>query len=181
MDLTEKIVYHAVTERPMEIGQKLFFDADHHSGVYQRVMERLPQVREVYAHPERYQDVKLTHHLSVALRELSMEEVRKADFPQYPSRLSCLFCAETLREAEQWFDFFKRIGRPTFQIVKLRVRGRCFSGNAELCFDGTSDYEENLRLARGYWRLRETGRPPVLELLADGELEVIEIMKGETL
>ena len=29
-----KIYYHVVTDKPMEVGQELIFDANHHSGVY---------------------------------------------------------------------------------------------------------------------------------------------------
>ena len=32
-----KVFYHVVTERPMELGQEIIFDDNHHSGVYERV------------------------------------------------------------------------------------------------------------------------------------------------
>lgn len=67
--------------------------------------------------------------------------------------------------------------RPTFQIVKLRSQDGFFCGNAELCFDGCSDKEENLRLARKYWMVEDTGREPICEILLGGEIEVLEILK----
>ena len=62
--------FHAVTGRPMRLGQVIVFDGEHHSGVYGRVMEKLPLVQEIYACPENFCDRELEHHLSVALREL---------------------------------------------------------------------------------------------------------------
>lgn len=34
----EYIVYHAITERPMTVGQAIIFDSEHHNGVYNRIM-----------------------------------------------------------------------------------------------------------------------------------------------
>lgn len=45
--------YHVVTERPMVPGQRIIFDGHHHSGVYRRVMDKLPLVQDVLAHPFR--------------------------------------------------------------------------------------------------------------------------------
>ena len=70
-------VYHVVTDRPMSVGQKIIFDENNHSGVYQRVMDKIDVVNEIYKNPENYQANELEHHTSVALRELAMEEVRK--------------------------------------------------------------------------------------------------------
>lgn len=176
--MPEFYAYHAVTERPMSLGQRIVFDGERVSGVYGRVMEKMPLVQEVYAHPERYRAEEMEHHLCVALRELAMEEVRKAEFPQYPSRMASLYVSKTLPEAEQWFAFFRRIGRPTFQIVRVQCDGRCFSGNAELCFQGTPDREENQRLARRYWlNPAVPGETKVTEMLIDGQIEVAEICK----
>lgn len=179
MDMSEQVYYHVVTERPMQLGQVITFDDTHHSGVWQRVMDKLPQVEEIYANPGKWQGVAFEHHLAVALRELALEEVRKAEFPQLPSRMGCLFVSETPEEAEQWFEFFKGI-RPTFQIVKLKAsgeNGKVFRGNATLCFDGTADKEENLRLARRYWQAAETEEMPIWEILMGGEMQVTEIIR----
>ena len=67
--------YHVVTDRPMQVGQQIVFDDAHHSGVWQRVQEKLEIVRAIYADPERWNGEKLEHHTSVALRELALEEV----------------------------------------------------------------------------------------------------------
>jgi len=173
------IVYHVVTDRPMQVGQKIIFDESHHSGVYQRVMEKAECVRKIYANPERYIAKELEHHTSVALRELALEEVRKEKYPFYPSRMSCLYVSKTYEEAEKWGDFFVKIGRPTYCIVKLEVNGNCFFGDATKCFDGQTDEAENKKLAERYWSnpQNEEAENEVCEILVDGEITVVEVVK----
>lgn len=172
-------VYHVVTDRPMQVGQQITFDETHHSGVYQRVMEKLDVVNDIYANLEKYDAETLEHHTSVALRELALEEVRKEKYPDYPSRMGCLYVSETFEEADNWGQFFARIGRPTYNIVKLEVQGNCFVGDATKCFDGQLLKEENLRLAEIYWKNKpnENGEPPIYEMLVDGQIRVVEIVK----
>ena len=44
-------VYHVVTDRPMKCGQHIIFDENHHSGVYERVQEKMEKVHAVsYTH-----------------------------------------------------------------------------------------------------------------------------------
>ncbi len=175
----ELYAYHVVTDRPMQLGQHIIFDEAHHSGVYQRVMEKLDVVNDIYLHPDKYDVHHLEHHTSVALRELALEEVRKEKYPMYPSRMGCLYVSKTVKESENWFEFFTRIGRPTYQIVKLRIHGNCFVGDATKCFDASLSREENLHLAENYWENKENpvGEPPVIEMLVDGDIEVVEIIK----
>lgn len=169
--------YHVVTDRPMAAGQHIVFDAAHHSGVYSRVMALADTAADVYAHPEKY-PLPLEHHLDVALRELAMEEVRQVRFPAYPSRMACLYVSRELEEARRWGEFFARIGRPTYALVELKIKGRVFVGNACNCFDGKSDRASNLEKAAAYWENRpnEEGGT-ILEMLADGDIEVVRIIE----
>lgn len=173
--MQEWIAYHAVTDRPMTPGQRIVFDENHHSGVYARGLARAREAQDCYEHPRQ----ELDHHLMVALRELALEEVRQKEFPDRPSRLACLYVAETREEAEKWAGLFAEWGRPTYHVVKLRIRGRLFAADACNCFDATCHREENFRLARRYWENRPNAQnqPPIIEYLADGEIEVLEIVK----
>ena len=172
-------VYHVVTERPMRQGQHLFFGPGRHNGVYARVMGKQRMVEEIYANPGAWAGKPLEHHTAVALRELAMEEVRQKLFPQHPSRMACLYVSETLAEAEEWAAFFAGgCHRPTYHIVRLLIRGRVFAGDACNCFDGTPDKARNLELAENYWRVGPNGgQRLVKELLADGDIEVAEIVR----
>ena len=175
--MKELFVYHVVTEKPMYIGQSIVFDEKHHNGVWQRVNEKLDIVNDIYNNPEKYKDTVLEHHTSVALRELALEKIRVNQHPDYPSRMACLYVSKTLQEAEKWFDYFVGLGRPTFQIVKLKVNGNVFYGDAEKCFDGRLLEKENLVLAKKYWENKEFNESSIIEMLVDGEIEVVEIVK----
>ena len=177
--MSEMYVYHVVTDRPMKIGQHIVFDDENHSGVYSRVMSKLSAVNDIYACPDKYNAEELEHHTRVALRELALEKVRKSKYPEYPSRMSCLYVSESMEEAERWAELFIAWGRPTFSIVKLKVIGNIFAGDANNCFDAALDENENLLLAEHYWRNLPNLQcePPIKEILVNGDIEVIEIVK----
>lgn len=169
--------YHVVTDRPMIVGQHIIFDEEHHSGVYSRVMALADTAADVYAHPEKY-PVPLEHHLDVALRELALEDVRREKYPQYPSRMACLYVSRELEESRRWGEFFARIGRPTYAIVELKITGRVFVGNACNCFDGTPDQAANLAKADHYWQnLPNEDNEYIWEMLADGDIEVVRVVE----
>lgn len=171
--------YHVITDRPIEIGQQIIFDEIHHNGVYQRVYEKIEIVNDVYNNPNKYSSDSLEYPVMVALRELALEEVRLKKYPTHPSRMSCLYVSETLKEAEDWEKYFVEIGRPTYSIAKLEIKGNCFTGDAIKCFDGGLDKQENLRLAELYWENKNTDieNPPICEMLVDGIIIITEIVK----
>lgn len=167
------IAYHAVTDAPLHTGQELIFDAEHVSGVFLRVREKLNLVRDIQSNPEKYRARPLGYHTAIALRELAMEEVRAAHYPNYPSRMSCLYAAETLEGAEKWADFFEKIGRPVFAVARVESMGRVFAADASKIFEGQLDHRENLRLAELYWRAEA---PIVPEILMGDHVRVVEIL-----
>lgn len=171
--------YHVISDRPKSPGQCFRVDEAHPNGVYERVQAQMETVRDIYANPEKYKDTPLRHAVDVALRELALEKVRKEKYPQYPSRMAALYVSGTFGEAEQWADYFAGLGRPTYAVAKIEVDGRVFRGDAYKCFDGTVSEEENLRLAEIYWQNgeNEDGSPPIVEVLVDGEIRIVEIMK----
>lgn len=173
--MDKKVFYHVVTERPMYLGQEIIFDSNHHSGVFERINKEKELVDKLYSGL----DVELTDDLKKALREYALEEVRVKDYPDYPSRLSCLYVSNTLEEAEFWYNIFIEQGRPTFQIVKVSVDGSDFTGDAWNCFEGISDRNKNLDLAHRYWNNQDNlqGEKPIVETLVDGKIKVIEIIK----
>lgn len=173
------LAYHVVTDRPMYVGQHIIFDEEHHNGVYQRVYERLDVVNDIYINPDHYDEDKLEHHTSVALRELALEEIRQKYYPQFPSRMGCLYVSKTYEEAEKWGDFFAQIGRPTYNIVKLDIEGNFFVGDATKCFKGRLNKEENLKSAETYWQceVNEENQQEICEVLVNGDITVIEIVK----
>ena len=104
--------------------------------------------------------------------------MRVARFPDLPSRLHCLYVSGQREQAEKWARWFADWGREVLQIVKLSIRGRCFRGNANLCFSAGVDHEKNLLLAEKYWAVAPdpTGEMPIWEELVDGDITVTEIL-----
>lgn len=173
------LAYHVVTDRPMYVGQQIIFDEAHHSGVYQRVHDKIDTVNDIYANPARYNAETLEHHTSVALRELALEEVRQEKYPQHPSRMGCMYVSKSFEEADNWGKFFAEIGRPTYHIVKLEINGNCFMGDATKCFKGQLNKEENLKLAEFYWesKIDTSNQQAICEILVNGKITVVEIVK----
>jgi len=169
--------YHVVTERPMFVGQHIVCDGGHRNGVYRRVQDKIGDVKAIMNAPGEYDFEKLEHHTAVAIREMAMEQVRLSEFPECPSRMACLYVSRTLEEAEKWAGLFAEWGRTTYHIVRLRTKGHVFVGNAMLCFAPSPEPAENMRRARAYWNNEPDGREPIVEMLMDGDIEVMEIVK----
>lgn len=163
----------------MYVGQQIVFDDEHYSGAYQKVYDKLDIVNDIYANPAKYDVETLEHHTSVALRELALEKIRQRKYPQYPSRMACLYVSESVEEAENWGKFFAKIGRPTYRIMKLDIKGSCFVGDATKCFKGQLEKEENLRLAEIYWKstVDTDNQQTICEMLVDGHITVVEVVK----
>lgn len=174
----KKEYYHVVTDKPIALGQIIVFDEKHHSGVYNRVYKLKDKVDNIYLNPNKYND-EFDHHLKVALRELALEDVRRKKYSNYPSRLASLYVSNTLQEAEKWYNLFIKLSRPTYSIVKVEVNGNEFIGDAQNCFDGTKDKKRNMQLAEYYWKGKNNfkDKDPIIEILVDGEIKVVEIIK----
>ena len=171
----KQVFYHVVTEKPMKLGQVMVFDEYRHNFIYKKIDKYRTTVKRVYEKKAKVD----SEELKKALREYAMEEVREKEFPDYPSRLASLHVSRTLKEAKVWYNLYRSQGKKTYQIVKLEVKGKSFTGDAWNCFDGTPDKEENIRLARNYWTngKNSVGEEPVYETLVDGEIKVIEIVE----
>jgi RimJ/RimL family protein N-acetyltransferase len=173
------VFYHVISDRPKTAGEHFPVDEAHPNGVYDRVQTEMDTVKDIYENPKKYEGVELEHHTDVALRELALEKIRKEKYPQYPSRMAALYVSREYKEAEQWADYFAKLGRPVYGIAKIKVKGKVFYGDACKCFDGTADEKENLKCAEIYWQNwgKDDGQEPIVEVLVDGDIEVVEIMK----
>jgi hypothetical protein len=105
--------------------------------------------------------------------------VRLQEFPEYPSRLSCLYAAKSYEDALKWKEIFDSYNRKVLQIVKLRVKGSSFEGDGNLLpkEDGIP-FSQKIQQAREYWKGNLNNELP--EILINGEIEVIEIIDDFT-
>lgn len=70
-------------------------------------------------------------------------------------------------------------GIRTTKIVKLNIIGNIFVGDAKNCFDASINESENILMAKRYWENLPNmqNEAPIIEILADGDIEVLEIVK----
>lgn len=110
-----------------------------------------------------------------AIRETIVEMVRLQEYPNYPSRLSCLYAAKSYEDALKWKALFDSYNREALQIVKLRVIGSSFEGDGNLLpkEDGIP-FSQKIEQAREYWKGNSKNELP--ELLINGKIEVVEII-----
>ena len=193
----ELTVYHLVTRKKMNLGQIIHFDDNQKNTLYSFFFEREQlnskgedffQILKAHTSNDGMNldsenaDVVVTYADQTirAIREVIVEMVRLQEFPQYPSRLSCLYATKSYEDVLKWKEVFTSYNRDVLQIVKLRVRGNSFEGDGNLLpkEDGVS-FARKMEQAREYWRGNVNNELP--ELLVDGEIEVVEIMEDYTL
>lgn len=188
----ELYVYHIVTRKKMNLGQIIEFNSDQKNTLYSFFfeMEQLNTKGEdfiqiFYRHytetglklDEENAEVakKYVGQTTRAIREVILEMVRLQEYPDYPSRLSCLYAAKNYGDALKWKGIFDSFNRKVLQIVKLRVNGSSFEGDGNLLpkEDGVP-FARKIDQARKYWLGNVTNDLP--ELLINGKIEVVEII-----
>ncbi|MEK3975773.1 DUF2441 domain-containing protein [Psychrobacillus sp. FSL K6-1267] len=190
------IVYHIVTRKKMKVGQIINFEENQRNTLYRFFFEREhlnskgEDFIKIFQNQFTDEGLKLTKEDSEvgrqyfdqttrAIRETVAEMVRLEEYPDYPSRLSCLYATKNFEDALKWVEIFNSYNRQVLQLVSLRVFGKSFEGDASLLpkEDGAS-FSRKIEQARDYWKGNVKSELP--ELLVDGKIEVIEIIKEYT-
>ena len=192
MNKAEFYAYHIVTRKEMKIGQIIQFDTNQTNTLYRFFFERkqlnsigedgMKILNNHYKNDELHinnENAKVVMNYMDqtirAVRETIVEMVRLQEYPEYPSRLSCLYAAKTYEDALKWKALFDSYNREVLQIVKLRVIGSSFEGDGTLLpkEDGIS-FSQKIEQAKEYWKGNVQNALP--ELLINGEIEVVEII-----
>ena len=105
------------------------------------------------------------------MRELALEEVRKEKYPNYPSRLNCLYVTKDKQDALEWTNILKRNHKECKQILTLELTGDLYTFDGNLMRRQNVSYEEQLKRAEEYWN--STSDNP--EYLFYGEAKVVDI------
>lgn len=185
-------VYHIVTRKKMSLGQIINFNKNQNNTLYRFFFEReqLNSKGEDFIQilQSHYTDkglnlnkentevaIKYVDQTIRAIREVIVEMVRLQEYPEYPSRLSCLYAAKSYEDALKWKELFDSYNRNVLQIVKLRVIGNSFEGDGNLLpkEDG-APFSQKIEQAREYWKGNVKNELP--ELLINGTIEVVEII-----
>ncbi|RYI29432.1 DUF2441 domain-containing protein [Bacillus infantis] len=186
-------VYHLVTNARMETGQRINFDSSQKNTLYRFFFEREQSnskgedaIQIIYGNytkeglnldKENAEAViKYMGQTSRAIREVIAEMVRLQEYPQHPSRLSCLYASESYEDVLKWKEIFDSYNRKVLQIVKLKVFGNFFKGDGDLLpkEDG-APFAQKMEQAREYWKGSSNNVLP--EVLIDGSIEVTEILE----
>lgn len=192
MEAQKLYVYHIVTRKKMEVGQTIHFDKNQKNTLYRFFFER----ENINSKGEDFFQI-INNHYTVegitlhnedagvlleytgqtirAIREVIVEMVRLQEYPEYPSRLSCLYAAKSYEDARKWKRLFDSYHRNVLQIVKLQVEGHYFEGDGNLLpkEDGLP-FVKKIEQAREYWKGNVKNELP--ELLINGKIEVVEIV-----
>ncbi|HDX9630832.1 TPA: DUF2441 domain-containing protein [Bacillus cereus] len=184
--------YHIVTRKKMNIGQIIQFDNNQTNTLYRFFFEReqlntdsedcMQILNKYYTNDGLHINTEnapvVMNYMGQtirAIRETIVEMVRLQEFPEYPSRLSCLYAAKSYEVALKWKALFDSYNREVLQIVKLRVIGSYFEGDGNLLpkEDGIP-FSQKIEQAREYWKGNIRNGLP--ELLINGDIEVVEII-----
>jgi hypothetical protein len=162
MKVKDKIMYQVATDRDYRVGDILHFGTEL-NGQGKRAIE------DSYAEPD------------FTVRELALEEARKAVNSKLPSRLTCMFLTDSKEAALKGMKEFWTKGRggTKFQAVAVKLNGELFNGDGNINL--LSRYAPEPRPYKSYydgglkyWRgevLKEKN-----EFLFSGDAEVIEIL-----
>ncbi|MGB3261994.1 DUF2441 domain-containing protein [Paenisporosarcina sp.] len=192
MKENELYVYHIVTRKKMSLGQIIHFDKNQKNTLYSFFFEReqLNSKGEDFVRilQDHYTNeglnlnkenadvaIKYADQTIRAIREVIVEMVRLQEFPEYPSRISCLYATKSYEDVLKWKELFDSYNRKVLQIVKLRVNGNSFEGDGSLLpkEDGVP-FSQKIEQARQYWQGNVKNALP--ELLIDGKIEVVDII-----
>ncbi|MEG1354140.1 MAG: DUF2441 domain-containing protein, partial [Malacoplasma sp.] len=105
-------------------------------------------------------------------RELILENIRIKDYPEMPSRFSCLWVAKSLEEASIWFNHFSK--EKNLKLITLESTNDAVKVDSKfipLPHDSLKVKEEK---AHAYWSGQKS-EAPMIEYLFQGIATVKEI------
>jgi len=194
--MKELYVYHLVTRKKMSVGQIINFDKKQKNTLYSFFFER----EQLNSKGEDFIQILQGHYTNDglnlskenadvavkyadqtirAIREMIVEMVRLQEYPEYPSRMSCLYATKDYKDVLKWKELFYSYNRKVLQIVKLRVIGNSFEGNGNLLpKNDAAPFSRKIDQAREYWLGNVKNELP--EILIDGKIEVVEVIEDFT-
>lgn len=190
---TQKYLYHLVTRNKMNPGQILQLGKDSNNTLYRfffekeilnssgedfyQILENNFENNGIILDAENSEVALKYSGLTVrAIRETILEMIRLQDFPEHPSRLSCLYAARSFEEAMKWKQIFDSFNRKVLQIVNIKYDGKYFEGDGEQLPKANGEsFCTKIQQARVYWQGNTSNALP--EILIDGKIEVGEIVE----
>ncbi len=190
-EIKDKILYHTTRGRNFNVGDVLNF-GNEPNGMYKRVIDGDYTLNGETFYDESHHTKKLKKYCLVsgkkvnalyriinnydfAIRELALEDIRKHNFPKYPSRFKSLFVCDTLEDALVWFPLIGYKQQDT-KLLKLKCTGKLFVGDSRVNRKDNNSYARQLEQSLKYWQGEQTSSPR-FECLFEGTAEVVEVVK----
>lgn len=190
------VLYQVATDMDYKIGDILTFDKSTPNGQYDRVFnstytygeDRLSdyvyevagkKFRKFKSNEDIYNIAHKLEAYDVIVKELAIEEVRQELYPDYPSRLHCMYLSMDKEVALKNIDQFvhsKGKGK-VYQVVAVKLNGIIFkAGDVYMSREGQS-YNYYKEKAYKYWAQKDPKF--VKEVLFEGTAEIVDILKRE--
>lgn len=196
MKVKDLILYQISTDRNYKVGDKLTFGK-----VYNGQGNRILNTKfndgknAMYKLGFNYADsknifkkkdlvinlCKTMQESDFVLRELAVEEVRKAKYPNLPSRLRCMFLSDTKQVVLDNLKTFhlKGVGKH-FQAVAVKLTGELFYAKSVALPRNGLSYGEYMEIADKYWSQDQDSAESIKEILFEGKAEIVEIIEEFT-
>ena len=112
------------------------------------------------------------------LRELAVEHVRKTEFQNLPSRLTCMFLVDDKNLCLKNFnEFLKKDSTKKYQMIAVKLDGHVFYAKDVHINNRGLSLSDHLIEAKKYWSQNQNSQQPTKEILFEGTAEVVEIVK----
>ena len=182
MKVEKEIYYHANSGKKLNVGDVISFNSSTHNKMYDEVYNSEYTLNgldanEMLCNKKKSGDNNLTddefkvilntvNNYAFITRELALEEIRKEKYPNYPSRLNCLYVTYN------WSIILKRNQKECNQILTLELNGDLFASDGNLMKRQNISYNKLLEIANEYWSGVLCDSP---EYLFYGDAKVIDI------
>ena len=190
------ILYQVATDRNYKVGDKLVFDKNIPNGQFKSVFQTSFKVDSkrpsdilysIAGHRfkklktnQLYELAHILEYYDVFVKELALEEVRANKFPDLPSRLHCMYLSISkdiaLQNIESMSKNTEKNGSQ-FQAIAVKLNGTIFKAGKFYMTRESESYEYYKEKAYGYWSQKDLRDDAVKEILFEGEVEVVEILK----
>ena len=183
-----ELFYHAYSGKKINVGDILCFNSNTYNKMYDEVYKSNYNLdgfdaNEVLSSKKKNKDMYLSKEEcelllntisndAFVLRELALEEFRKEKYPDYPSRLRCLYVSKEKNDALEWSKILKRNKKECKQVLTLELNGELIIGDGSLIKRQNISYQKQLENAEKYWNSKKCDIP---EYLFYGRAKVVKI------
>ena len=193
-NVTDEIYYHINTGQRLQVGNTLIIGEKFNNFYYEIYnTEHLKDEKDANEHlinMRKEQNLILNNDTSnlifqtvnddaMITRELMFEEVRKEEYTDLPSRLKCFYVCKTKKEMNDWINIFNRTNKKDFQLLKLKLTGKIFVGDASFILRQNISLNRKKEQAKMYWSGKK--KDNINEYLFVGTAVVEEVLNEKHL